>query len=178
MQIPVDSKLLELFCSSLEELFSEEEDFASLEELSSGEDDGASLEELSSDEDGLALLEELSSDEDDLALLEELSSDEDDLASLEELSSDEDGLASFEELSSDEDDLALLEELLFSCNNEEENSSGLTLEELSFIDEGMLTSSIGSMGLLFELSSLHETKTKRKKKANIFFIVSSLKISG
>ena len=38
LQIPVDSKLLELFCSLLDELSSEEDDLLSLDELLSDED--------------------------------------------------------------------------------------------------------------------------------------------
>lgn len=45
LQIPVDSKLLELFCSSLEELFSEEDGLVSLDELSTDEEDFAELED-------------------------------------------------------------------------------------------------------------------------------------
>ena len=121
LQIPVDSKLLELFSTTLEE------DCSSLEELSSGEDDGASLEEISSDDEDssfFSLEELLFSDDDDSCFF-----------SLDELFSEDDDLSSFtlEELCEDDDSVFLLEELPFT--EEEDVLVCFTLDELAFTED-------------------------------------------
>ena len=158
--------LLELFCSSLEELFSEEEDFASLEELSSGEDDGASLEELDSDDEdssSFALEELLFSDEEDSSFfsLDELFSEDEDLSSftLEELcEDDDDSVFLLEELSfTEEDDVLVcftLDELAFAVLEESflllEDSTSCSKEELDSTNSGWVE-------VLLELSSPQDT---------------------
>jgi hypothetical protein len=120
LQTPVDSKLLELFSTTLEE------DSSSLEELSSGEDDGATLEELASDDE----------DSSSFTLEELLFSDDDDSCffSLDELFSEDEDLSSFtlEELCEDVDSVFLLEELPFT--EEDDVLVCFTLDELAFTE--------------------------------------------
>ena len=160
LQIPVDSKLLELFSTTLEE------DCSSLEELSSEEDDGASLEELDSDDEdssSFALEELLFSDEEDSSFfsLDELFSEDEDLSSftLEELcEDDDDSVFLLEELSfTEEDDVLVcftLDELAFAVLEESflllEDSTSCSREELDSTNSGWVE------GLL-ELSSPQDT---------------------
>jgi len=159
LQTPVDSKLLELFSTTLEE------DSSSLEELSSGEDDGATLEKLASDDEDssfFSLEELLFSDDDDSCFfsLDELFSEDDDLSSftLEEPCEDDDSVFLLEEVPFTEDDEALicfvLDELAFAELEESflllEDSTSCSREELDSTNSGWVDE-------LLELSSPQDT---------------------
>ncbi|WP_295682710.1 hypothetical protein [uncultured Fibrobacter sp.] len=159
LQIPVDSKLLELFSTTLEE------DCSSLEELSSEEDDGASLEELASDDEDssfFSLEELLFSDDDEFSFfsLDELFSEDEDLSSftLEELCEDVDSVFLLDELSfTEEDDVLVcftLDELAFTELEESflllEDSTSCSREELDSTNSGWVDE-------LLELSSPQDT---------------------
>ena len=165
LQIPVDSKLLELSCSSLEELSSEEDDLASLEELSSEEDNLASLEELSPDDEDssfFSLEELLFSDDDDSCFfsLDELFSEDEELSSftLEELCEDDDSVFLLDELSfTEEDDVLVcftLDELAFA---ELEESFSLLEDSTSCSREELDSTNSGWVDELLELSSPQDT---------------------
>ena len=167
LQIPVDSKLLELFSTTLEE------DCSSLEELSSEEDDGASLEELDSDDEdssSFALEELLFSDDDEFSFfsLDEFFSEAEDLSSftLEEPSfahDDDDFVFLLDEYSFTEDDEALicfaLDELAFTEDDftELEESFSLLEDSTSCSREELDSTNSGWVEELLELSSPQDT---------------------
>ena len=164
LQIPVDSKLLELFSTTLEE------DCSSLEELSSGEDDGASLEELSSDDEdssSFSLEELLFSDEEDSSFfsLDELFSEDEDLSSftLDELCEDDDSVFLLDELSfTEEDDVLVcftLDELAFTEDDfaELEEVFSLLEDSTSCSREELDSTNSGWVEVLLELSSPQDT---------------------